>query len=162
MATSAILQIANETLKCQKESESSFDHKKVASTAIDAISFMAKATHSLSAESRDRLKPALNEEVRSLCNLEPRSSEYLFGENMNESLKLAKENYKLSQNLVSTKSRNKAAGLSSRTGFKRRPDHEAGNSFCSRTQQSFSYQGRKKTYSSRTPQFQKNIKSRRY
>ena len=132
------------------------------STAIDAISFMAKATHSLFAERRDHLKLALNEEVRSLCDLEPTSSEYLFGENMNESLKLAKENYKLSQNLVSTKSRNKAAGPSSRTGFKRRPDHEAGNSFCSRTQQSLNYQGRKKTYSSRTPQFQKNIKSRRY
>ena len=42
---------------------------------------------------------------------------------MNECLKLAKENYKLSQNLVSTKSRNKAAGLSSRTSFKRKPDH---------------------------------------
>ena len=126
LATSAILQIANETLKCQKESESSFDHKNVVSTAIDAISFMAKATHSLSVERTDRLKPALNEEVRSLCDLEPTSSEYLFGENMNESLKLAKENYKLSQNLVSTKSRNKAAGPSSRTGFKRRPDHEAG------------------------------------
>ena len=48
---------------------------------------------------------------------------------MNESLKLAKENYKLSQNLVNTKSRNKTAGTSSRTGFKRRPDHEAENSF---------------------------------
>ena len=65
---------------------------------------------------------------------------------MNECLKLAKENYKLSQNLVSTKSRNKAAGPSSRTGFKRRPDHEAGNSFCSRTQQSLNYQGQKKTF----------------
>ena len=162
LATSAIFQIANETLKSQKESESSFDHKKVVSTAIDAISFMTKSTHSLSAERRDRLKPALNEEVRSLCDLEPTSSEYLFGENMNESLKLAKENYKLSQNLVSTKSRNKAAGPSSRTVFKRRPDHEAGNSFCSRTQQSLNYQGQKKTYSSRIPQFQKNIKSRRY
>ena len=88
------------------------------STAIDAIYFMAKATHSLPAETRDRLKPALNEEVRSLCELEPTSSEYLFGENMNESLKLAKENDKLSQNLVSTKSRNKVAGHSSRTAFK--------------------------------------------
>ena len=95
---------------------------------------MAKATHSLSAERTDRLKPALNEEVRSLCDLEPTSSEYLFGENMNESLKLAKENDKLSQNLVSTKSRNKVAGHSSRTGFKQRPDHEPGNSFSSRTQ----------------------------
>ena len=43
---------------------------------------MAKATHSLPEERRDRLKPALNEEVRSLCNLEPTSPEYLFGENM--------------------------------------------------------------------------------
>ena len=144
LATSAIFQIANETLKCQKESESSFDHKKVVSTATDAISFMTKATHSLSAERRDCLKPALNEDVRRLCDLEPTSSEYFFGENMNESLKLAKENYKLPQNLVSTKSRNKATGPSSRTGFKRRPDHEAGNSFCSRTQQSLNYQGRKK------------------
>ena len=53
---------------------------------------------------------------------------------MNESLQLAKENYKLSLNLVSTKSRNKVAGPSSRTCFKRRPDHEAGNSFSSRNQ----------------------------
>ena len=106
------------------------------STAIDAIYFMAKATHSLPAETRDRLKPALTEEVRSLCELEPTSSEYLFGENINESLKSVKENFKLSQDLASTKSRNKAAGFSSRTGFKRRPDYEAGNNFSSRTQQS--------------------------
>ena len=79
---------------------------------------MAKAIHSFSAKRRDRLNPALNEEVRSLCDLEPTSSEYLFGENMNESLKSAKENFKLSQDLVSTKSRNEAAGFSSRTGFK--------------------------------------------
>ena len=136
MANSAISHIANERLKCQKKSESSFDHKKVVSTAIDAICFMAKATHSLSAETRDRLKPALNEEVRSLCELEPTSSEYLFGENMNESLKSDNENFQLSQDLVSTKSRNEAAGFSSRTCFKGRPDHEAGNNFSSRTQQS--------------------------
>ena len=37
-----------------------------------------------------------------LCDLEPTSSEYLFGENINESLKLGKENYKLSQNLTKT------------------------------------------------------------
>ena len=52
---------------------------------------------------------------------------------MNESLKLAKENYKLSQNLVSIKPRNKAAGPSPRTGFKGTPYDEAGNSFSSRS-----------------------------
>ena len=76
------MKIANCSLKCQKESESSFDHKKVVSTAIDAICLMAKATHSLSVEKRDRLKPALNEEVESYNK--PTLSEYLFGENMNE------------------------------------------------------------------------------
>ena len=43
---------------------------------------MAKATHSLSVEKRGRLKTALNEEVESYNK--PTSSEYLFGENMNE------------------------------------------------------------------------------
>ena len=127
------MKIENESLKYQEEFESSFDHTKVVSTAIDVISFIAKAAHFLSAERIDGLKPSLNEELWSLCDLKPTPSEYLFGENMNGSLKLAKENYKLSQNFVSIKSRNKAAGPSPRTGFKRTPYHEAGNSFSSRT-----------------------------
>ena len=69
----------------------------VSTAIVDAISFIEKTTDFLSAERRDRLKSALNEEVWSLCDLEPISSEYLFGENMNESLKLAKENYKLTE-----------------------------------------------------------------
>ena len=42
LANSAISHIANERLKCQKKSEFLFDHKKVVSTAIDAIYFIAK------------------------------------------------------------------------------------------------------------------------
>ena len=45
-ATSLILEIVHKSFKCQKESESSFDHKKVGSTATDAIFFIAKATQS--------------------------------------------------------------------------------------------------------------------
>ena len=48
---------------------------------------------------------------------------------MNEILICAKENYKLSHYLMCTKSRKKAAGPSSREGFKQRPDCEAENSF---------------------------------
>ena len=65
---------------------------------------------------------------------------------MNENPKLTKEDYKPSPNLVSFKSRNKVAGPLSRTVFKQRPDHEAGNIFSSRNQQSLNYKGRKKTY----------------
>ena len=66
------------------------------------------------------------------------------------SLKLTKQNYKLSQNLASTKSKNKVTGPSSRAGFKLKPDHEAGNSFSNRNQQFLNYQGQKMTYKSTT------------
>ena len=72
----------------------------MASIGTDIISFMEKALYSVSAERRDRLKPALNEEVWSLFDLEPTLSEYLFGGNIIENFKSAKENYKLSHNLI--------------------------------------------------------------
>ena len=62
-ATSAILQIRNESLKCQKESEFSFDYEKVISTTTGSISFMVKTTHFISTERRNRLKSSVNEEV---------------------------------------------------------------------------------------------------
>ena len=111
------------------------------STTTDVTSFMVKATDSLSAEKRDRLKPALYEEVRRLCDLEPTPPEYIFEENMNEILMLAKKNYKLSQDLVRTKSRNKVAGPLPWANFKRRRNYEAGDSFYFRTQQSLNYEG---------------------
>ena len=68
---------------------------------MDVIFFMAITT--------SILQKGESEEVLSLFDLKPTSSEYLFGGNINESLKLAKGNYKLSQNLVSAKSRKKVA-----------------------------------------------------
>ena len=82
---------------------------------------MTKATHTISVKRKDRLKPALYEEGLSLCDLEPTSSEYLFEENMNESLKFGKYQIK-----------KQSSRTLPRTGFKRRPDHEAGSSFSSR------------------------------
>ena len=72
---------------------------------------MVKTTDSLSAEKRDRLKPALYEEVRRLCDLEPASSEYIFGENMNAILMLAKKNLQI----VTGLGKNKIKEQSSRT-----------------------------------------------
>ena len=98
-------------------------------------------------------------------NSKPVWIEDLSGENMNEILIYAKENYKLSHYLMCTKSRKKAAGPSSRVGFKQRPDCEAENSFSSGKQESLNYQGWKKTYTLRLPQSQKNpddIKPRWY
>ena len=51
------------------------------------------------------LKPVLNEDIRGLCNKDTTSSEYLFGENLVESMREAKENYRISDSIINTTSR---------------------------------------------------------
>ena len=70
---------------------------------IDAITVLGKASQLMSAERKDKLQPALNEGIRSLCDNNHTISDYLFGVNIWENLKLAKENYKIAQNLANSK-----------------------------------------------------------
>ena len=51
----------------------------------------------ISTESKNKLKPALNEDIRSLRENDHTTFDYLFGGNILESLNLAKKNYKLAQ-----------------------------------------------------------------
>ena len=64
-----------------------------------------------------------------------------------ESLKLAKENYKLTQNLANSKSTPKHKSLLSsyRAGYKRRYDAEVLSSYSSSTKTYLNYQDQKKT-----------------
>ena len=117
------------------------------------MNMLGKASQLISTERKDKLKPALNEDLRSLCDNDHTTSDYLFAENISESLKLAKENYKLAQNQANSKStpRHKLSGSSCRAGYKRRYDVEAPSSYSSRTSTSLNYQGRKKAFSSSKP-----------
>ena len=60
---------------------------------------MGRAHKQISADCKERLKPALNED-RTLCDKETSDSKYLFGENLPESMKEAKESFRISNNLV--------------------------------------------------------------
>ena len=68
------------------------------------MTVLGKASQLISTERKDKLKPALNEDIRSLRDNDHTTSDYLFGENISESLKLTKENHKLAQNLANSKS----------------------------------------------------------
>ena len=94
------------------------------------MNVLGKANQLISAESKVKLKPALNVGIRSLRDSDHIRADYLFGENILESLKLTKENYKLAQNLAKSKStpRHKSSGSSYRPGYKRRYDAEASSS----------------------------------
>ena len=150
--------MSNAALQYQQQP---FEPKAFVSLGIDAMTVLGKASQLISAERKDKLKPALNADIRSLCQNDHTTSDYSLGENISESLKLAKENYKLAPNLANNKSipRHKSLGSSYRAGYRRRYDAEAPSSYSSSTRTSLNYQGRKKTFSPSKPRnskFKKN------
>ena len=67
---------------------------------VEAVTLMNRAHKQISTERKERLKPVLNEDIRTLCNKETSDSKYLFGENLLESMKEAKESFRISNSLV--------------------------------------------------------------
>ena len=89
LATSSIFQMSNAALQYQQQP---FEPKTFLSLGIDAMTVLGKASHWISAEDKDKFKPAPNKDIRSLCDNYHTASDYLFGKNISESLKLIKEN----------------------------------------------------------------------
>ena len=67
---------------------------------VDSITLLGRAHKQISAKRKERLKPVLNEDIRTLCEKETSDSKYLFGENLLESMKEAKESFRISNSLV--------------------------------------------------------------
>ena len=66
-----------------------FELKILVSLGIDAMTVLGKTSQLISVESKNKLKPRLNEDTRSLCDNDRTTSDYLFEENMSENVKLA-------------------------------------------------------------------------
>ena len=97
-AASAVLKIADELILAQNEIRPP-NLKKVMDYTVDSITLLGRVHKQISAERKERLKPALNEDIRTLCDKETSDSKYLFGENL-ESMKEAKESFRISNSLV--------------------------------------------------------------
>ena len=85
-AASAVLKIADELILAQSEIRPP-NLKKVMGHTVDSITLLGRAHKQISAERKERLKPVLNEDIRTLCDKETSDSKYLFGENLLESMK---------------------------------------------------------------------------
>ena len=86
---------------------------------VDSVTLMGRAHKQISAESKERLKPVLNEDIRTLCDKETSDSKYLFGENLLESMtRKAKESFRISNSLFNN-STTKFQKISYRSGCKR-------------------------------------------
>ena len=98
-ATSAVLEIADELILAQNESKSP-KLRKVMGHTVDSVTLMGRAHKHISAERKERLKPFLNEDIRTLWDKETSDSKYIFGENLLKSMKEAKESFRISHSLV--------------------------------------------------------------
>ena len=101
-ATTAVLKMADEILTVSTESRS-LDLRQVMGYTVESITLLGRAHKQISNERKERLKPVLNEDIRGLCNKET-TSEYLFGENLVESMRETKENYRISNSIINTTS----------------------------------------------------------
>ena len=54
----------------------------------------------LSAERKERLKPVSNEGIKKICDKKTSDSKYIFGENVLENMKEAKDSFRISNSLV--------------------------------------------------------------
>ena len=93
-ATSAVFEIADELILGQNENRPP-TLRKVMGHTVDSVTLMGRAHKQISAEHKERLKPVLNEDIRTLCDKEASDAKYLFGENLLESMKEAKESFRI-------------------------------------------------------------------
>ena len=96
-ATSAVLEIADELMLAQNETR---PPKKVMGPTVDSITLMGRVHKQISAERKERLHSVLNEDIRTLCEKETSDSKFIFGENLLQSMKEAKESFRISNSLV--------------------------------------------------------------
>ena len=115
-ASLVFLEIADELILAQNENRPP-NLKKVMSHTFDSVTLMGRAHKQISAERKKRLRPVLNKD-RTLCDKETSDSKYFFGENLLESMKNAKESFRLSYSFVN-KSTTKFQSVSYQEGCKR-------------------------------------------
>ena len=138
--------------------------RNVMAHTVDSVTLMGRAHKQISAE---RLKPVLNEDIRTLCDKETSDAKYLFGENLLKSMKEAKESFRISNSLVSN-SATKFQKVSYQSGSKRSfgyTNSGAGARFSA--SHSLNFQGRKRNHqhrgqSSSSTKYITNKKSHKY
>ena len=100
-ATSAVLGITDVHILAQNENTPP-NLRKVMGHTVNSITFMGRACKQILAERKERLKPVLNEAIRTLCAKKTSDSKYLFEQNLPESMTEAKESFRISNNFLPT------------------------------------------------------------
>ena len=119
--------------------------------ATDVITLLGRASQKITFERKERLRSALSEDYRSICDHDPSSSKFLLGVDLAENKRKTKTTYLINQSIPAKKK-------SSSTAYS--PLTVSRNPTTSNNRTSLNYQGRKKNYSNQNPQANQNNKSK--
>ena len=97
-ATSAVVEIANLCLEANNKNEV-IHSKDVVVKAIDAITLLGKANHQMTFERKERLKNALSEDYKTICEQDHSDSKQLLGNDLADNLKKAKATHSMYQSI---------------------------------------------------------------
>ena len=97
-ATAALSKIANSILASDEKGQMA-ESKMLVRTALDGVTLLGQAQTSLNIARKNKVKEILTDEVKEICNPSRKPTTYLFGDNINKSIKKAKEMFRMGKSL---------------------------------------------------------------
>ena len=99
-ATSEVVEIANLCLEADNKNEV-IHSKDVVVKAVDAITLLGKSNHQMTFQRKERLKNALSEDYKTICEQDHSDSKQLLGDDLADNVKKAKTTHFMSQSISS-------------------------------------------------------------
>ena len=95
----ATIALAEVTEKISKVKGKMDEKPKIISSLTDSLALLGHATYELSLRRRDIMRPSINKELRALCNQQIPVTDFLFGDDVQSSLKAIKECNKIASSV---------------------------------------------------------------
>ena len=93
-----MVEIANVCLEANNKNEE-FHSKDVVIKAIDAVTLLSKANDQMTFERRERLRNALSEDYKTICEQDHSDSKQLLGDDLADNVKKAKATHSMNQSI---------------------------------------------------------------
>ena len=139
-ATSSLVEIGNLCLEADNKNEV-IHSKDVVVKAIDAITLLGKANHQMTFERKERLKNALLEDYKTICEQDHSDFKQLLGNDLADNVKKAKATHSMNQPIS-----NKRLTLSSSSPRNPTSFYSSNSKVSTSTTHSLNFQGRKKNF----------------
>ena len=92
--------VAEATEKITKDKGNIDEKPKIISSLTDSLALLGHLTYELSLRRRDIMRPSINKELRALCNQQIPVTDFLFGDDVQSSLKTIKECNKIASSVT--------------------------------------------------------------